>query len=75
MLEMQQDKGSKIQVSDNNVESLSQYQNLIKDNLKNEDVIINDSQIENDELQKLIKLKEDGHISNAIFEVMKKRLK
>ena len=41
-------KGSKIQVSDNNVESLSQYQNLIKDNLKNEDVIINDSQIEND---------------------------
>ena len=60
---------------DNNVESLSEYQVLMKDNLENEDAIINENQIENDELQKLIKLKEDGHISNAIFEVMKKRLK
>ena len=57
------------------IETLSEYQNLLKDNLENEDEMISDSQIENDELQKLIKLKEDGHISNAIFEVMKKRLK
>ncbi len=41
--------GNKImEMLDNNVESLSYYQNIIKDNLKNEDVIINDNQIEND---------------------------